>query len=83
MSKLLELQKLYRNDKFTTGDIKSEAWKIKGISGDYFRNMVSGIKTNDKPFPESEIEDCLNALIKAHKRDLVKRINFSKSLLKK
>lgn len=72
---LQELQELYK-DPLTTDAIKSDAWNIRGIEGYYFRSIVKGIKTNDKPFEEDEIQGCLLALKQAIKNDQVKRQEY-------
>ena len=72
MPLLKELQGLY-NNKYTTNEIKSEAWAIRGITGGHFRLIVSGLKTNKKPFSEDEIAGCLQALKQAFKNDMVRR----------
>ena len=79
MSKQEELQALYKSP-LTTGGIKSEAWKIKGVSGNHFRHIVKGFGTNGKPFSEEDIKSCLKALKQAYLNDIKRRSDFVEKL---
>ena len=78
MNTLQELQSLYNND-LTTNEIKVEAWSIRGITGNHFRLIVRGLKTNKKPFNQDELIGCLQALKQAYKNDTTRRNKFLKS----
>lgn len=76
---LKKLQSIY-SDALTTNEIKAEAWNIRGITGNHFRLIVSGSKTNGKPFSEEEITGCIQALKQAYKNDTTRRNKFNNKL---
>lgn len=70
-----QLKELYESS-LTTGSIKSEAFENIGVSGNYFRLVVTGTQVNGKPFSSNQIIKYYLALKKAHNNDYVKRIDF-------
>lgn len=80
MKSTTKLQKLYNENSLITDAIKSEAWEIRGITGHYFRSIVTGFKTNKKPFPEDEILGCISAIEQAYKNDLSRRKQFASKI---
>lgn len=75
MTKQEELQALYKNP-LTTNEIKSEAWEIRGITGNHFRLIVKGTGTNGKPFDEDVVIGCIQALKQAYLNDAKRRDKF-------
>ncbi|NQY07791.1 MAG: hypothetical protein HRT68_16735 [Flavobacteriaceae bacterium] len=77
---LKKLQELYANKELVTDSIKREAQEIKGISGQYFRNIVKGVHSSKKTVSHELILECLNALKQAIENDTKRREEFIKEL---
>lgn len=75
---LQELRSLYHNKDIVTDKIKKRAWQIRGCQGSYFRMIIKGFGTDNKPMSEGTISSALSALKQAIKDDFTDRKKFMK-----